>query len=190
MAARCRSGIAASGRPKATSPPEAQLAKGELKFTLARRRGSSGSWVLVRMRGDRCGGGKRTNWLLIKHRDDSARPGEGDAERAEDKSVASGRPMEQIAAGKGRGPPPVHAGDEGASRKPDAVWQFESKRREAADGAAPTRPPRPRLARAAAESRAAARAANDREAFAHARLHPPAACAARRPSARRRGLGT
>jgi bifunctional non-homologous end joining protein LigD len=30
--------------------------------------GCEGSWVLVRMKWDRFGG-KRTNWLLIKHRD-------------------------------------------------------------------------------------------------------------------------
>jgi bifunctional non-homologous end joining protein LigD len=107
-------------RPEGDKSPQAQLEKGELKFTLQGER-LSGSWVLVRMRGDRYGG-KRTNWLLIKHRDDSARPGEGDAERAEDKSVASGRPMEQIAAGKGRGPRPFMLATK-AVAEPDAVWQ-------------------------------------------------------------------
>ncbi len=107
-------------RPEGDESAEAQLEKGELKFTLLGER-LSGSWVLVRMRGDRWGG-KRTNWLLIKHRDESARPGEGDAERMEDKSVASGRPMEQIAAGKGRGPRPFMLATK-AVAKPDAVWQ-------------------------------------------------------------------
>jgi bifunctional non-homologous end joining protein LigD len=100
--------------------PETQLEKGNLKFTFDGER-LQGSWVLVRMRGDRFGG-KRTNWLLIKHRDASARPGEGDAELAEDRSVASGRPMEQIAAGKGRGPRPFMLATK-ATAKPDAVWQ-------------------------------------------------------------------
>ena len=106
--------------PEGDESPQAQLEKGELKFSLQGDR-LSGRWVLVRMRGDRYGG-KRTNWLLIKHRDDSARPGEGDAERAEDKSVASGRPMAQIAAGKGRGPRPFMLATK-ASAKPNAVWQ-------------------------------------------------------------------
>ena len=53
------------------------LRAGDLKFTLEGER-LHGSWVLVRMRGDR-DGGKRTNWLLIKHRDASARDGGGDA---------------------------------------------------------------------------------------------------------------
>ncbi len=47
------------------------LAKGDLKFTLEGEH-LHGSWVLVRMKGDRVGG-KRTNWLLIKHRDELAR---------------------------------------------------------------------------------------------------------------------
>ena len=80
------------------------LAAGELKFTLDGTR-LHGSWVLVRMRGDRFGG-KRTNWLLIKHRDEYAQPGDGDAVLAEDRSAASGRTMAAIAAGTGRGPKP------------------------------------------------------------------------------------
>jgi bifunctional non-homologous end joining protein LigD len=106
-------------KPEGDRPPEEQLAKGELKFTLHGQR-LGGSWVLVRMRGDRFGG-KRTNWLMIKHRDEHARPGEGDAERAEDKSVASGRPMEQIAQGQGRGPKPFMLATKRAA-DPNAVW--------------------------------------------------------------------
>ena len=47
--------------------PERGYKKGDLKFTLHGNK-LHGSWVLVRMRNDRTGG-KRTNWLLIKHRD-------------------------------------------------------------------------------------------------------------------------
>jgi bifunctional non-homologous end joining protein LigD len=130
--------------PEGDKSPQTQLEKGELKFTLAGAR-LSGSWVLVRMRGDRYGG-KRTNWLLIKHRDDGARPGEGDAELAEDKSVASGRPMEQIAAGKGRGPRPFMLATK-AVAKPDAVWQ--SNRNEASAEAPPSRNRSARSGRAA-----------------------------------------
>ena len=50
--------------------PARALKRGELKFTLHGQK-LDGSWVLVRMRHDRTGG-KRTNWLLIKHRDDAA----------------------------------------------------------------------------------------------------------------------
>src|SRR6185312_6274131 len=44
---------------------EQGLKKGELKFTLDGEK-LHGSWVLVRMRNDKFGDGKRTNWLLIK----------------------------------------------------------------------------------------------------------------------------
>src|SRR5271167_2741517 len=81
--------------------PEQALRKGELKFRFNGKR-LHGSWVLVRMKHDRTRS-KRTNWLLIKHRDDAARDGDGDALLAEDRSVASGRDMAAIAAGKGRG---------------------------------------------------------------------------------------
>jgi bifunctional non-homologous end joining protein LigD len=83
--------------------PEDGLANGDLKFTLEGKR-LHGSWVLVRMKRDRTGG-KRVNWLLIKHRDKFARDDDGNL-AAEDRSVASGRPMAEIAAGKGRKPKP------------------------------------------------------------------------------------
>src|ERR1700729_78265 len=60
--------------PEGNKSPEEALAAGDLKFTLEGER-LHGSWVLVRMKGDRFRG-SRTNWLLIKHRDDYARPGD------------------------------------------------------------------------------------------------------------------
>src|SRR4051794_21971930 len=111
--------------------PEAGFKKGDLKFTLEGDK-LHGSWVLVRMRHDR-DGGKRTNWLLIKHRDEFAREGEGESILDEDKSVASGRSMEQIAAGKGKAPKPFMSA---RSRRmnADAVWQ--SNRGDAAEARA------------------------------------------------------
>src|SRR5258708_441230 len=84
--------------------PEAGFKKGDLKFTLDGDK-LHGSWVLVRMRWDR-DGGKRTNWLLIKHRDEYAREGEANDILDEDRSVASGRSLKQIAEGNGRAPKP------------------------------------------------------------------------------------
>ena len=46
-----------------------------------------GEWVLVRMAHDRSGG-KRTNWLLIKHRDEFAREGKANTILEQDRSVA------------------------------------------------------------------------------------------------------
>ncbi len=91
-----------------------------MKFTLHGDK-LQGSWVLVRMRNDRSGG-KRTNWLLIKHRDEYVREGAKNDILDEDKSVASGRAMEQIAEGKGRAPKPFMLA-KGAKGKADAVWQ-------------------------------------------------------------------
>lgn len=91
-------------QPEGKISPERQLEKGELKFALDGER-LRGSFVLVRMRHDR-DGGKRTNWLLIKHRDEHSVDGDGEAVLKADTSVASGRSMDAIAAGKGRSPKP------------------------------------------------------------------------------------
>ncbi|GES47313.1 ATP-dependent DNA ligase [Rhizobium dioscoreae] len=105
--------------PEGSKTPEQALAKGDFKFALEGER-LHGSFVLVRMRNDR-DGGKRTNWLLIKHHDDFSVEEDGAAVLEENAtSVASGRTMEAIAAGKGRKPKPfmVQSGDVQA----DAVW--------------------------------------------------------------------
>src|SRR3984885_6446124 len=111
--------------------PERGFEKGDLKFTLHGDK-LSGSWVLVRMRHDRFGG-KRTNWLLIKHRDDFAREGKANDILEADKSVASGRTMNQIAAGKGKAPKPFMTAKSGRA-KADAVWH--SNRGDAAEAPA------------------------------------------------------
>ena len=103
--------------PEDGGDPERALRKGELKFTLAGEK-LQGSWVIVRMRHDR-ERSKRNNWLLIKHRDGHERES-GAPVTDQDQSVASGRSMEEIAAGKGRRPKPfMLAGKAAAS---DAVW--------------------------------------------------------------------
>lgn len=105
--------------PEGGNSPEQALAKGDFKFTLEGDR-LHGSFVLVRMRNDR-DGGKRTNWLLIKHRDDFAIEENGAAVLDENAtSVASGRTMEAIAAGKGKKPNPFMI--ERSDMQADAVW--------------------------------------------------------------------
>jgi bifunctional non-homologous end joining protein LigD len=105
--------------PEGAKSTEDALQAGDLKFTLEGDK-LKGSWVLVRMRGDKFGG-KRTNWLLIKHRDADSTDKSGEAVLNEDRSVASGRTMQQIADGKGRRPKPfMLAGT--APGKADAVW--------------------------------------------------------------------
>lgn len=105
--------------PEGNQTPEQALAAGDLKIVLEGDK-LHGSWVLVRMKGDRFGG-KHTNWLLIKHRDAYARPGDHDALLAEDRSVASGRSMEEIAAGKGRAPKPFMLPPD-TKAEANAVW--------------------------------------------------------------------
>lgn len=106
--------------PEGKLSPEQQLQKGELKFKLDGDR-LHGSWVIVRMKGDRYGSGKRNNWLLIKHRDEYALDAEeAQAVMDEDRSVASSRPMADIAAGKGRAPKPFMMKSQAGTA--DAVW--------------------------------------------------------------------
>ena len=126
-AAPCSSGTAATWE---SDDPERGFKKGDLKFTLHGDK-LHGSWVLVRMKGDRYGG-KRTNWLLIKHRDEFAKEGEANDILEEDRSVASGRTMAQIAQGKGKAPKPFMLAK--GKTKADAVWQ--SNRGDAAEARA------------------------------------------------------
>ena len=80
--------------------PHKGYAKGHLDFVLEGEK-LRGRWHLVRMRGrDR---DRHENWLLIKGRDDEARSGRrGDVLEKTPLSVASGRSMDEIAAGKGK----------------------------------------------------------------------------------------
>jgi bifunctional non-homologous end joining protein LigD len=111
---------------------------GDLKFTLEGEK-LKGSWVLVRMRGDKFGG-KRTNWLLIKHRDaDSSEAGD-DNVLSEDRSVASGRTMQQIAEGKGRRPKPFMLATT-TPGKADAVWNSNRAEFDGQEFAPPARQP-------------------------------------------------
>jgi bifunctional non-homologous end joining protein LigD len=114
---------------------QAGLKAGQLKFTLDGQR-LHGSWVLVRIRNDR-GSGKRTNWLLIKHRDQAADAEGAAALLEEDRSVASGRSMAGIAAGRGKGPTPFMQ-SRGRSAKPDAIWR--SNRNSSRNTAVPSGP--------------------------------------------------
>ncbi|MFH0915871.1 MAG: DNA polymerase ligase N-terminal domain-containing protein, partial [bacterium] len=82
---------AAAVDAKAATDAEADLARGELKFIIHGQK-LSGSWALVQMKGR---GVK--NWLLLKHRDEAARPG-SDVEQEAPDSVATGRSLDEIAA--------------------------------------------------------------------------------------------
>src|SRR6202012_235637 len=80
----------------------------------------------VRMKwGREKGDSKRTNWLLIKHRDQYAHEGDDDAVLQDnDTSVASGRTLKEIAIGAGKAPPPFMTAKK---RTAGAVWQSNKK---------------------------------------------------------------
>ena len=139
-----------------TDDPHRGFKKGDLKFTLHGEK-LHGSWVLVRMRGDRCGG-KRTNWLLIKHRDQFAREG-GANNILEAGSTRWPRAalMDEIAVGKGKAPTPFMPGVKTAAGR--RVWGNRPGMREGArrsrnrcDGPR-RRPPRRKRERQVEESR-------------------------------------
>jgi bifunctional non-homologous end joining protein LigD len=77
--------------------PAAAYKKGHLNFTLDGKK-LHGGWHLVRMHGRRSG--DKPNWLLMKSKDEHARPGdaEGVLER-HSKSVKTGRTMDEISRG-------------------------------------------------------------------------------------------
>lgn len=87
--------------------PDEGLKTGKLKFTLYGEK-LHGSWALVRMGGRAGEGGK--NWLLIKHRDDAAKPAARvDILKREPRSVVTDRDLDEIA------------------RDADAVWSTNGK---------------------------------------------------------------
>jgi bifunctional non-homologous end joining protein LigD len=115
--------------------PHKALKKGNLRFAIAGDR-LQGTWHLVRRR---LGGSKRPNWFLFKSKDHHVKPGEDPGADTGSRSVASGRTLEEIAAGKGKAPSPFMSAKK---FKAGAVWQ--SNRAEAGDDEVPAAPaPKP-----------------------------------------------
>jgi bifunctional non-homologous end joining protein LigD len=86
--------------------------QGKLKFHLDGEK-LKGGWTLVRMQ--RRPGERANNWLLIKERDEMARPlGEYDVTEAEPASVTTGRTLEEIARDNDR----VWSGNGDSAKKP------------------------------------------------------------------------
>jgi bifunctional non-homologous end joining protein LigD len=132
-------------QPEGERSPRETLKNGSLKFKLDGAR-LKGSWVLVRMRDDRSSG-RRHNWLLIKHHDAFERRGKENGALAEDRSVASGRTMGEIAAGRGRRPRAFML--KGSQYPSDAVWKDDER----------VRPLRPRARQRRSNSRSRTRSA-------------------------------
>jgi bifunctional non-homologous end joining protein LigD len=114
--------------PEPGTDPHEGLEKGDLKIVMDGER-LKGGFVLVRMK--RRPKERHDNWLLIKHRDEHAVEGHGMALVEETKtSVASGRTMDQIEAGKGKGPTRFMTGRARAGAK--RVWQSKGGEAETA----------------------------------------------------------
>jgi bifunctional non-homologous end joining protein LigD len=124
--------------------PHAMLKKGDFKFRLDGER-LKGGYVLVRMK--RRERERNNNWLLIKHHDGWSVDDSASAITEEEtSSIASGRSLDEIAAGKGKGPKAFMTGKK-ARASAKAVWQ--SNRAEKASAAKPAAPlraaPAPKL---------------------------------------------
>jgi bifunctional non-homologous end joining protein LigD len=97
--------------------PHKSYRAGALKFTLKGEK-LRGGWALVKIGGRKKNGDDRS-WLLIKERDQEARPGHSESIVAtEPKSVATGRSIEQIAAAEDR---VWHSDRDGGDSKPGPV---------------------------------------------------------------------
>src|SRR6195952_2231407 len=142
--------------------PEGAYAKGKLDLTLQGEK-LHGGWILTRMR--KREGEKRTNWLLIKHRDEFAREGKKNRILDEDASVASSRSMDEIAAGRGRGPKPFIT--KKRSRAPaNAEWKSHRAAARATSAKKRSRP-------AATRSARSSRTKKEKEKARPARAMPP-----------------
>jgi bifunctional non-homologous end joining protein LigD len=117
--------------PEPGTDPHEGLKKGDLKIILHGER-LKGGFVLVRMKPRERE--KKNNWLLIKHHDGYAVEANGmELVEETNTSVASGRTMDEIAAGKGKGPKRFMTGKLRAPAK--RVW--DSNKGEAAEKRAP-----------------------------------------------------
>ena len=114
--------------PEPGTDPREGLKKGDLKIVMDGER-LKGGFVLVRMK--RRPKERHDNWLLIKHHDGFAVDHDGMALVEETKtSVASGRTMDQIEAGEGKGPTLFMTGKVRAAAK--RVWQSKGGQAETA----------------------------------------------------------
>jgi bifunctional non-homologous end joining protein LigD len=114
--------------PEPGTDPHEGLKNGDLNIVMDGER-LKGGFVLVRMK--RRPKERHDNWLLIKHHDGWAMEGHGDAlVEGETTSVASGRTMEEIAAGKGKGPKRFMTGKARAGAK--RIWRSKGGEAETA----------------------------------------------------------
>ena len=110
--------------PEGNEDIDEALRKGELKFVLAGDK-LQGGWVLVRMKHDR-DGGKRNNWLLIKHKDEWS-TSDGEAALTQGQVGRLGPHHAADRRRQGQGADRLHA-DAQARRRPRCGVAFEQRR--------------------------------------------------------------
>ncbi|MBW3560073.1 MAG: DNA ligase D, partial [Proteobacteria bacterium] len=123
--------------PDPVKPIEDGLKHGHLLVRFDGER-LKGAWHLVKIKHDKSGG-KRTNWLLFKAHDGMEVPGASDELLTENlTSIASGRTMEEIAAGLGKAPTPFITKTKGSAK---AVWNSDRAEEGEPKGPPPSPPP-------------------------------------------------
>jgi bifunctional non-homologous end joining protein LigD len=138
----------------AEGDPHRGYAKGHLIFDLNGKK-LRGRWHLVRMRSRP--GERHDNWLLIKGKDEEARaPGDRDILQEKSRSAATGRSIEEIAAGKGGKKRVWHSNraEEGAPAEGEDKNAFRRKIRTIATRAAAKQKAKPRSLRERGDARA------------------------------------
>ncbi len=123
--------------PVGRHSPEEALRRGALDLVMEGER-LHGEWLLRRA-GRSEARDDRRRWVLIKRSgaDTASRAG---AVFSEDRSVASGRTMEEIAAGRGRGPKPFMLAERRRTAA-DATWRSHRKTRGSDASASASAPP-------------------------------------------------
>ena len=137
--------------PDPEKPVERGLEHGHLLVRFDGER-LKGAWHLIKLKNDKTGG-KRTNWLLFKAHDGTEIPGASDELLTENlTSIASGRTMEEIAAGLGKAPSTFVTKAKSSAK---AVWTSDRAEEGNPKAPAPT-PPSPKPARIKTRRKSAA----------------------------------
>jgi bifunctional non-homologous end joining protein LigD len=123
--------------PDPAKPIEEGLKHGHLLVRFEGER-LNGTWHLIKLKNDRSGG-KRTNWLMFKGTDGAERPGANDELLTKNlTSIASGRTMEEIAAGVGKSPSTFMTAGKSSAK---AVWKSNRSQEGEPKGPLPTPEP-------------------------------------------------
>jgi len=173
------------GRWIAEGDPRKGYAKGHLDFILDGEK-LHGRWHLVRMRSREKD--RHENWLLIKGKDEASRSGRSkDILEEEPFSVATGRSMDEIAAGKGKKRVWHSNREDGVSADPRPQTQHDFKGQLLAAAGSPAKRTSKSRAKTNSEPKTAPRRAAKRQSRAKAAAMAAMAAARKRSSSAPQG---